>query len=414
MSSTPTTAAFLSPYQLGKVLSGVIPANQVKRPLWLSKFFGRVDTSIYPTVNFDVEYITKNVMGTFVDSQADTQPIVLPDFGTQEMYFSYAKEGLNSPDYEEIIQRRIGQQFGTADVLGNEAWQLQQKLMYAEQRFENLHEKVSRDILFYSGYSTKTETHRDRKYDFNRTVASVYGDLIADLVPAANLTTAAIYKPWDQTNIYMPVIPTSGSYTAGQKAWSTANIDAKTATPVADLVKMYETAKFRAGTEACLMSADAYTAFNYDVTKNYPDSASLITSVILRAERDVLPRIKDVQGLTYKRSWPLGNGELVDIYVYDGLYQTRESTYADDGSTAILANTTVKYVPNGWVVLIPPADTGITIYGRIQHPRAQYAPLPRWLNYWENPKTGKKEWEYHTNFVKGHTEINSVVSWKVL
>ena len=414
MSSTPTTAAFLSPYQLGKVLSGVIPANQVKRPLWFSKFFGRVEASTFPTVNFDLEYIQKNIMGTFVEPNADTMPILLPDFGTQEMRFAYAKEGLNSPDYEEIIQRRIGQQFGTADVLGNEAWQLQQKLGLAEQRFENLFEKISRDILFYGGYSAKSEQHRDIKYDFNRTVASTYGDLLGDLVPAANLTTSAVYKPWDQVNVYMPVIPTSGTYTAGQKAWTTANIQAGTATPVKDLIKAYETAKFRSGTDACVISADAYTAFNLDVETNYASAADTTIATLLATQRDILPRTKDVQGLTFKRSWTVGVGEFVDIYIYDGLYQSRESSYKDDGSTSVLANTAVKYTPDGWMVLIPSADNGVKIYGRIQHPRAQYSPMPRWLNYWENPKTGKKEWEYHTSPVMGHTEINSVVAWKVL
>lgn len=400
MSNAPTTAAFLSPYQLGKVLSGVIPANKVKRPNWLQTFFSRVETSVYPTVNFDFEYIHKNIMGQFVEPDADTVPVQLQDFGTREMRFAYSKEGLNSPDYEELVQRRIGQQFGTVDVLGNEAWILQQKLMYAEQRFENLFEKISSDILIYGGYSAKSELHRDIKYDFGRTVVSTAAELAGDLVPAANLTASAIYKPWDSSNVYMPVVSgvTGGN---GAKAWTKANVTAGTSTPVKDLVKMYETAKFRAGTEACVMSSDAYDAFNYDVETNYKDAANMLTAVILRAERDILPRIKDVQGLTLKRSWAVGPGELVDIYVYDGLYNDR------------ITGARTKYVPDGWCVLIPSSDNGVKIYGRIQHPRAQYAPMPRWLNFWENTKTGKREWEYHTSFVMGHAEINSVVAWKV-
>jgi len=383
------------------VLSGVIPANKVKRPNWLQSFFSKVETSVYPTVNFDYEYISKNIMGQFVEAEADTTPVVLPDFGTREMSFAYSKEGLNSSDYEELVKRRIGQQFGTVDVLGNEAWALQQKLMYAEQRFENLFEKTAADILIYGGYSAKSELHRDLKYDFCRTVVSTAAELAGDLVPAANLTSAAVYKPWDSANVYMPVVSDVAGG-AGAKAWTKANIVAGTATPVKDLVKMYETAKFRVGTDAVLMSADAYEAFNIDVETNYKEAASQLTALILRAERDVLPRTKDVQGLTLKRSWPIGNGEILDIYVYDGIYSDR------------LTGVNTKYVPNGWVVLIPSSDNGIKIYGRIQHPRAQYAPMPRWLNFWENSKTGKREWEYHTSFVMGHVEINSVVAWKVV
>ena len=401
MSNSPTTAAFLSPYQIGKVLSGVIPANQVKRPNWLQTFFGTVETSIYPTVNYDFQYIHKNVMGTFVESDLDTNPVQLQDFGTRELSFAYSKEGLNSPDYEEIVLRQLGQQFGVVDPLANEGLILQKKLMYAEQRFENLFELVSTNILFYGGYSAKSEAHRDIKYDFTRTVVTTNAELTGDLVPAANLTSSAIYKPWDTTNVYMPVIgDTPGG--VGARAWTKANIIAGTATPVKDLIKMYETAKFRAGTEAVVMSGDAYDAFNLDIETNYKDSASMIISVILRSERDILPRIKDVQGLTFKRSWGVGNGEYLDIYVYDAYYNDR------------ITGVRTKYVPDGWCVLIPSAENGIKIYGRIKHPRAQYAPLPRWLNFWENPKTGKREWEYHTNFVMAHTEINSVVSWKVL
>lgn len=398
---------FLDPYQASKILSGVIPANKVKRPNWLQSYFGNVSTTEKDTVNFDYEFTAKNTMGMFVLPEVDVTPITLNEFGTKELRFSYSKEGLNSPDYEEISVRQLGQQFGTLDVMGNEVANIRNKLALSEQRFENLFELVSSQILIYGGYEAASEKHPKIRYSFGRNVISLPINVDADLVPSVNLTTTAVTAPWDSSQVIMPVIPTGtiatgSSLTSGAKAWSTANIDAKTATPIKDLVKMYETAKFRAGTDVCLMSANAYEAFNYDLNKNYANSASITTDLILRSQLDILPRVKDVQGLTYKRSFPLGNGELIDIYVYDAFYHTRS------------AGTSTKYVPDGFVVMIPPAENGVKVYGRIKHPRANYAAMPRWINYWEDPKTGKREWEVHTNFLMGHTDIDSVVSWKVL
>jgi len=398
---------FLDPYQASKILSGVIPANKVKRPNWLQSFFSNEIATEKDTVNFDYEFTGKNTMGMFVLPESDVTPIILNDFGTRELRFSYAKEGLNSPEYEEISTRQLGQQFGTLDVMQNEALNIRSKLALSEQRFENLFELSATNILLYGGYQASSEKHPTIRYDFGRSVVKLPSTINSDLMVSVNLTTTAVTAPWDSTQVVMPVIATGtdalgGTYTQGAKAWTTANIDAKTATPVRDLVKMYETAKFRAGTQACLMSGDAYEAFNYDLTKNYSTTASLTTEVILRTQLDILPRIKNVQGLTLKRSYTLGNGEIVDIYVYDGFYHTRS------------AGTPTKYVPNGFVVLIPPSENGIKVYGRIKHPRANYQAMPRWLNYWEDPKTGKREWEIHTNFILGHTDIDSVVSWKVL
>jgi len=393
---------FLDPYQASKLLSGVIPANKVKRPNWLQTFFSNESSTERDTVNFDVEFTAKNTMGMFVLPESDVTPITLNEFGTKELRFSYAKEGLNSPDYEEINVRQLGQPFGSLDVMGNEVANIRSKLALSEQRFENLFELTATNILLYGGYQAASEKHPSIRYDFGRTVIKTTANLdTLDLVPSVNLTTTAVTAPWDSTQVIMPVL--TGTYSDGRKAWTNGNIvTTKTATPVKDLIKMYETAKFRSGTSACLMSSDAYEAFNTDLLANYKDASLTTLDVLLRAQQDVLPRIKDVQGLTFKRSYPLGNGELIDIYVYDGFYHTRS------------AGTATKYVPNGFVVLIPPSENGVKVYGRIKHPRANYSAMPRWINYWEEAKTGKREWEVHTNFLMGHTDIDSVVSWKVL
>lgn len=374
---------FLDPYQADKVLSGVIPANKVKRPNWLQSHFTNVSVTDKDTVNFDVEFSAKNTMGMFVEADLDVTPIQLNDFGTRQLTFAYAKEGLNSPDYKEINTRQLGQAFGQVDVAANEAANIRAKLALAEQRFENLFELVSRDILFYGAYTAESEKHHKVYYNFGRTVITTEADLNGGAVPSVDLTT----------------LNANGG--VGKRAWGSTG-GTKAVSPVQDLITMVETAKERSGVAAVLMSNDAYAEFNADLIANYKDASVTTLDVILRAQQDILPRVKNVDGLTYRRSYPLGNGEVVDIFTYDAYYHTRS------------AGTKTKYVPDGYVVCIPPSEGGIKVYGRIDHPRAKWGAMPRWINFWENGKTGKKEWEVHTNFLMGHTDIDAVVSWKVM
>lgn len=373
---------FLDPYQADKVLSGVIPANKVKRPNWLQTHFSRVSVTDKDTVNFDVEFAAKNTMGMFVEADLDVTPIQLNDFGTKQLSFAYAKEGLNSPDYKEINTRQLGQAFGQVNVAANEAANIRAKLALAEQRFENLFELVARDILFYGAYTAESEKHHKVYYNFGRTVITTESDLNNGLVPQVDLSTL------------------NANGNVGKRAWGSTG-GTKSPTPVQDLIQMVETANEHSGVAAVLMSADAYIEFNKDLLANYKDASVTTLDVILRAQQDILPRVKNVDGLTYKRSFPLGNGDVVDIYTYDAFYHTRS------------AGTKTKYVPDGYVVCIPPSENGIKVYGRIDNPKAKWAAMPRWINFWENPKTGKKEWEVHTNFLMGHTDIDAVVCWKV-
>lgn len=388
---------FLTPYQVAPILSGVLKGLEPQRPNWLQGFFGTPQYTDKSRVNLDQEYNVKNIMGQFVAPNADATPIKLPDFGTKELYFSYSKESIDSDSFDTLNQRQIGQDFGQVDVLANKAERLQRKMMLAEYRFENLFEKCAADIMLYGGYQASGELHPTVRYDFQRTVATTTADMAKKLIPSANLTASAVYAPWDSVNAALPVI--SG---LSNRNWTTANIDAKNATPVKDVVRIFETANARAGTEAVLMSDDAYDMFEYDLAKNYSSVSNTTVLSVVQVSQNILPRVQQYRGLTFRRAYPLDNGITINIYTYNAVYHDR------------ITGAETAYIGSGWVIAIPPASNGLKIYGRIMHPRANYAAMPRWVNYWMNEKTGIEEWEYHTNFLMAHKDINSIVAWKVI
>ena len=399
---------FATPYTAGKILSGVLKAlndGQPKRPNWLQSFYPAPQTTELTTVNFDQQFATRNVMGLFALPNADVEPVSLPNYGHKELAFSYAKEGFVSDDFEVLNQRQLGQQFGQVDVLANKALRFNTKAAQVEQRFENLFEKVSAEILLYGGYGAVSEKYPLYVYDFGRTTATIWSDIKGDnalpLVPAANLTISAVTAPWNSSQTILPVIPTSGvDYTAGEKAWTKALVDAGTATPYLDVVKMIQTCNEWDRAVAIHMSQDAYDVFNYDVNKNYAPAAETTTLTLLNIQRDILPRLDTVDGLHFQRTINVGGGVTLPIYSYKAIYHDRTTA----------ART--QYIGAGWVNVIPSGGY-VKVHGRIMHPKAQWAAMPRWMNYWVNPKTGVEEWEWHTNFVQGSTNINAMVSWKV-
>ena len=378
--------AILSIYDTQKMLSGVIPANKEVRQNWLQTWFANRRITEDKTVNFDVEFSVKNVMGMNVSPDSDVTPIMLPDYGHQELSFSYAKEGLNSPDYEEINTRRLGQALGTVDVVANQVANIREKLSLAEQRFENLFELNAANVLFYGTHTAVSEKHPAVFYDYGRikpTDANEAEQFYVDgYAPELDLTTL------------------NGNGGVGKRAWDSTG-GTKAPTPYLDIIKMVETADRRNSPRACVVSSNMYQALEADINTNYKDAANLTLSIEQRISLKVLPEVEQYEGLVFKRSLPIGQGRSLDIYVYNGTYNDR------------MTGAKKNYVPSGYVVMLPNPDLGVRVYGRIMHERAQWRAQPRFINTWEDPKTGKREWEVHMNYLQGHTDINSVVSWKV-
>jgi hypothetical protein len=401
-----------------KIVSGVRTAlngGVPKRPLFLQSFYPTAKLVNAKTINFDEQFALRNIMGTFASPKADVNPVGLQNFGHIETYFSYAKEHVTDGDEDDetLADERqfAGQSFDNVSYASNYAYRMQQKFMLAEQRFENLFELVATYNLLYGGYSSKSEYHPEILYMWGRTTATLAaelkGDNALDLIPAVNLTTSAVTAPWNSSQVIMPVVATDGgvSYTAGEKVWNKTNIDAGTATPYADVVKMVQTCNEWGQAVAIQMSKDAYTWFEYDINTNHKDAADVTILVVDQIKRKVLPRLETIEGVQLERiiniSGGNGNGITLPIYTNNSIYHDRTS------------GTKTKYIPAGYVSVIPSNSSFGKAYGRIRHKKAGFRPMERWINTWTDEKSGVQEWEWHTNFVMTALNINSVVTWKV-
>ena len=359
------------------MLEGVIPANRDARPNWLQTAFGNVGTTERSTVNFDQEFQTKNTVAMYVAPTVDAPLIKLQGFGTKELRFSYVKEGLSDPDYDEINARQLGQEFGQVDILANWARDVQKKLAITEYNFENLFELNAANLIFTAKHTAESTMHPTVVYDFNRTVVTDAATFAKGYVPEVDLTTLD-----------------SGG--VGNLAW-TAN-----GTPYKDLITACATTLRRGAIRAIVMSPDAYDLLEVDINSNYKDAATLTLAVEQRIELKVLPEVDMYQDLNFRRALPIGGGRTVDIFTYDAVYHDR------------FTGVETKYVPEGHFAVLPSANNGIKRYGRIMHPDANYAAMPRYLNTWKDNKTGKMESEVHMNYLMGVVDIDTLVAWKVM
>ena len=116
----------------------------------------------------------------------------------------------------------------------------------------------------------------------------------------------------------------------------------------------------------------------------------------------VLPVVEKYQDLNFRRTLNLGDGTMVDIFTYGAIYHDR------------ITGVETSYIGSGKMLVLPSKESGIKVYGRIMHPDAGFAPLPRYVNTWKDVKSGKQESEIHMNYLMGHTDINSVACWNVI
>lgn len=380
--STLTNADFMSPYDVGKYLDGVIPGNKDIRQNWLQSHFGNRDTTELTSINLDREFDQGNIMGQYVHPKAKAGQIELPDFGTSELRFAYWKEALQSDDFITLNQRQMGDQFGQVDVLANDARRLDQKLGLALGTKENLMELAARDILIYGKHTATSTKHAPVVWDFNRTVITSDADYLKGYIPEVDLTTL------------------NGNGGVGKRAWG-ATGGTTGPTPYKDLVKMVQTANRRQGVEVVWMSEDAADALEVDINSNYKDAATLTLAVEQRISMHVLPIYKKYQTLNYRRTVMIGQ-QSIDIFTYGAVYKDRV-----DG-------TKKSFEVPGRVVCIPPSNNQIVRYGRIMHRKANWTAMPIWVNVTTDSETGEIEQTLQSNFVLAPLDIDSVVSWKVM
>lgn len=377
-----TNAEFMSPYDVSKYLSGVIPGNVDVRQNWLQSFFGNRDTTEAPTINLDREFDQANVMGMYVHPKAKAGQIELPDYGTTELRPAYWKEAIQSDDFITLNQRQMGDQFGQIDVLANDARRLNQKLGLALGTKENLMELAARDLLVYGTHTATSPKHASVVWNMGRTVMTTDAQYVAGYVPEIDLTTL------------------NGNGGVGKRAWGSTGGTAAP-TPYKDLVKMVQTANRRRGVAAIWMAEDAYDALEVDINANYKDAATLTLAVENRITLNVLPKYTQYQTLNYRRTLMIGNNS-VDIFSYGAVYKDR------------IDGTKKAFEIPGRVVCIPPAENQIVRYHRIMHRKANWQAMPVWVNVTTDSETGEIEQTLQSNFVMACLDIDSVVSWAVM
>ena len=403
---------FLTPYSASKFLEGVEEA--------LPKIRGTLlQDTVVPgfvlrnanTVNIDKEFAIKNTTAMFAEPKADVTPIQLGDFSTKELSFAYIKEGWDDNDpFDALDQRMLGDQFGQVNPQANKVRRLIEKAATAEQRFQNLFEKTLASMVLYGGYEAYSEKHHRVQYDFERNVTTTYAQLSSStsLISSVNLTTSAVTAPWidvstGSAKVVLPVVATSGGFTAGDKAWTRALVTAGKASPVNDLRRMYETsARWGAVPSYYIMSDDAYDAFAFDVTTNYSKEADLTLRTTAINSLPVQSDVKNIDGLTQRTSWTFTNGVTVPIYTYNAVLNNRTTGVEE------------AIIGSGWVVGVPSSSYGLKVYGRILHPKAGYYAMPRFINNWSDDKAGTNEYEMHANFLVAHKKINALTAWKVV
>jgi len=378
------TAFVLTPYETSKILEGVIPANRTKRPNFLQNLgWGPYTTRETTTVNFDAEFATKNVATQYVSPNVDAPLVQLGGFGHQELRFAYLKEGLVGASIDELDHRQIGQPIGSVNWMQNYIQDMQKKLAISEANFETRFEVTAASIMLNGGYTVSSQYHPTMTYDFNRTVVTTDAGYVAGYVPEIDLTTL------------------NGNGGVGKRAWGSTGGTAGP-TPYIDFVKACGTTLRRTSIEGVIMSNDAFDLLQADITANYLQAADLTMAVQNRIELQVLPMVENFQDVTYRGSYKVSNGSTVNVYTYTAVVADRTT-----GVDAAL-------IPDGYMLVVPSKTSGIKIYGRIHHLRANYAAMPRYINMWEDPKTGAVSSEIHSNYLMGHIDIDSLVCWKVM
>lgn len=407
-------------YGANRKIEGYVQSTKVARPLAFKQFFGDVNTTWADQVSMDIEANDINVMGQFADPDVEVFRIQTPGMGTQDLSFGYSKEFVGSPNYSEISQRMLAEQPGAvtldkARLARAYAENMQWQFRKAYERFENLYELTRAKILLNGKLTTSAITnagqHREVTWDMGRTRLTNttntqaqrnqnYDSVIGkngDVVPEVDLTTL-------QAN--------TNDTTAGGMSWdqlssagaaiADANLTKGKVSPVGHVKRMLSIAARRAGTDAIFMSADAYSWFIADLMTNYKDAANTLydrspNSTIML---DILPYVKENTGLEFRMMFRSTRGD-IPIYTYDGFYVDRVTGQREN------------FMPNGYVLLVPPREYGAHRFGKIQHLKAMWAAQQFWVNSWTNERTGVEAFEIHTNFATYHTDIDSVVSWKV-
>ena len=378
-------ARFATPYELNEIY-GTLVDRDYPTPTELQSNFGIMQPFETETINLD-KIAPDLRIGMFVAPDVQAKPTVARGYQTKVYYPAYWKDKA-TVDFRNIRARRVGEQISVpTSNAGKIAASLQDSMSLMKTKRDRLLEWIASQILLYGSYVATSERHPSVLVDLEPNIATDAASLNGGKANRANLTATAVTLPTGGT---LPVINDNGAN--GKRAWGSTG-GTNTVSPIADLQQMLNAAW--EPISKIYMSDDAW----YQVTKD-ASFATVISTLITTTSSfmvDLLPRQQSKEGLKLR-----GTIAGIPIWTYNAEYQPANST------------TTSKFLPAGWVVMVPDSRYGVQAYGAIQHGGADFAASEMFWNSWI-------EDEFGTPFIQGqsaplllHTKINSTVAWKVI
>ena len=369
-------ARFLSPYELDEI-SGILSDRITPLPTELQENFGAVQ--LFETETIDMDQIADDLrIGIFVAPDINAKPTVGRGYDTKVFYPGYWKDKA-TVDFRNIRKRRIGQALSApTSNAGKIALAIQDKMDIMKAKRARLLEWIAAEILITGQYTAVSERHPSVLVDLERNVVTTAAGLNGGRANQADLVT----------------INDNGG--VGKRAWN-AVAPTKANSPVADLQQMLDAAWEPIA--KIYISDDAWALLVKD-----PDIDTFLSkdiTTITSFNVDLLPKQQTKEGLKLRG---LIGAAQIPLYTYNAQYQA-----TTDASTTL-----TKFLPNGYVIMVPSSVFGVQAYGAIQHGGADFRASELFWNSWMTDEDGKPWLQGQAAPIFLHTKINSTVCWKVI
>lgn len=380
-------ARFATPYELNEIY-GTLVDRDIPTPTELQSNFGILQPFETETINLD-KVAPDLRIGAFVAPDAQAKPTVARGYQTKVFYPGYWKDK-TTVDFRNIRARRVGEQISVpTSNAGRIAQALQDNMVIMKAKRDRLLEWIAAQILLYGSYVATSDRHPSVLVDLEPNIATDAASLNGGRANRANLTATAVNLP---TGATLPVINDNGGN--GKRAWGSTG-GTNTVSPIEDLQQMLNAAW--EPISKIYMSDDAWL----QVTKD-AKFATVISTLITTTSSflvDLLPRQQSKEGLKLR-----GTIAGIPIWTYNAEYQATNAA-----STSL-----TKFIPAGWVVMVPDARYGVQAYGAIQHGAADFVASEMFFNSWVEDEFGTPWLQGQSAPLFLHTKINSTVAWRVM
>jgi hypothetical protein len=380
-------ARFATPYELNEIY-GTLEDRNYPTPTELQSNFGIMQPFETETINLDKVSPDLRI-GVFVAPDVQAKPTVARGYETKVFYPAYWKDK-TTVDFRNIRARRVGEQISVpTSNAGRIAQALQDNMVIMKAKRDRLLEWIASQILLYGSYVATSDRHPSVLVDLEPNIATDAASLNGGRANRANLTATAVTLPTGST---LPVINDNGGN--GKRAWGSTGGTA-TVSPIEDLQQMLNAAW--EPISKIYMSDDAWL----QVTKD-AKFATVISTLITTTSSflvDLLPRQQSKEGLKLR-----GTIAGIPIWTYNAEYQATNSA----------SSSLTKFIPAGWVVMVPDARYGVQAYGAIQHGAADFVASEMFWNSWVEDEFGTPWLQGQSCPLFLHTKINSTVAWKVM